>query len=645
MRFAALTAWSLFVLLALPLRADVVLRIPGFPNENKADLKADAEREGIRIFEARYPHIKINRFQGIKSIGNLTEASELMALAGGTAPDVLDVFVHKVQNYIDQGFAQPIEDKLEGWEGRKNMPDVFWPSVTRGKHVYGVVHEWYSLQLMYRKDMFKEAGLDPERPPQTWDELYDYAQRLTFPDKIVSEMTTNKKGQYGFQLNGAWAAAWQFPIWVWQAGGDVVVPYIPGEHGAPERRMTLDELYAERLTIDASKVKWRVTFDSPASVAALEFWKKLVWGKWTRDGKEYTGVVTTTSFGSNTDMDEFGRGKVAMRIYSPSWYALDTYGLAPSQIGIAPLPAGPGGRANYAAGDLYMINSSVKDPELRDAAWKYIEFKTSDEFRRILVKHMIQADAPYQLKPEELIRFGYTSFYEKFPRNWIETSKVTSNNLHVETYAPNYQVVQTNELVIPLSKVLDDKDADPYTELHATTERVNSFIYGIRPAAEQARLRLFAKIGFVLALLGLATIFYFFFRKRKSDDKLITAGGQTMFSAKGATTHIKVWSMLAMALLSMLIWSYLPLIQGAGIAFMDYRIIGESRWIGLDNFIEFFTQPQFLQIVWATIYYVGASLTFGFVAPILLALLLAEIPRFKVLFRVGYYLPAVMAPA
>ena len=636
-------ALAFLALFGSALHANVVLRIPDYPLDSHSDPQSEADREAIRLFEERYPTVKIERFMGIQSIGSLSEAPELMALAGGTAPDVLDVFVHKVQNYIDQGFAQPIEDKLPGWEGKRNMPDVFWPSVTRGKHVYGVVREWYSLQLMYRKDMFKEAGLDPDKPPKTWDELYDYAQKLTFPDKIVANMTTDKKGQYGFQLNGGWTAAWQFPIWVWQAGGDVVEAYTQDAKGGVAKRYSLEQLYKERLTLDMSKIKWRVTFDSPEAIKALEFWKKLIFGKWQRDGKEYEGVVTTTVFGS-ADLDEFGRGKVAMKIYSPTWWALDTYGLAPSQVGMAPLPAGPGGRANYAAGNLYMINSKVTNPELRDAAWNYIAFKTSDEYRRILVKHLIQGDAPYQLKPDELIRFGYTSFYEKFPRNWVDTAKFTKDNLYVETYAPNYQVIQTNELVVPLAKVMTDKNADPYAEMHTMNERVNSFIYGLRPPAQQASLRRTALVIFIVVLLILGVVFYFTLREKPGDLNPVLAGGTGMWSARSWSTHAKVWSMLGMAVFSILIWNYVPLVEGGIIAFQDYRIMGGSHWVFLDNFIDLFSQPQFLQIIGATLYYVVLSLSLGFAAPILLALMLAEVPKGQVLFRVVYYLPAVMAP-
>jgi multiple sugar transport system permease protein len=647
MHFSFRKFFFLLVLTCLSLPAfskQVVLRVPDYPADTASDPWASADREGIRIFESMYPDIKIDRLQGISSLGAISDAPELMALAGGTAPDVLQVFVHKVQNYIDQGFCQPIEDYVNDpahpWEGRHNMPDAFWPTVTRGKHVYAVVKAWYALELMYRKDLFAEAGLDPEKPPQTWDELYEDAQRLTFPDKMVANMTTNRRGQYGFLLPGGWQAGWQFPIWAWQAGGDVVEAYEADRQGRILKTWRPEEV-AKLPAEQAERLKWHVIYDHPEAVRALEFWKKLKWGRWTRDGREYEGVISTQN-NFDTGNDEFGYGKVAMKIYTTIW-GIGNYGFTPTQIGIAPLPAGPGGRANYAAGDLYMINSSVKDPAVRDAAWKYIAYKTSDAFLKLRDKYIIQSNQYFLLQPDELQRFGFTSIFEKFPKSWVDTFKFAKENLHAETYAPEYQVVQTNELVLPVDKILTDKKADPYTELHKSAVRVNRVVYGER-SPEQIRTQRRVAAGiFVVVVAALAWVVAWGLRQTGDDGKPMDqpAGRR---SKRQWTNHLKVWGMLSLAVLSVFVWSYVPLIQGAVIAFQDYRLMGSSTWIWLDNFVELFTQPQFFQVVLNTIYYVILSMSLGFAAPIVLALLLTEVPRGKVLFRVLYYLPSVMAP-
>ena len=61
---------------------------------------------------------------------------------------------------------------------------------------YGIPYTVDLSGLVWNKELFREAGLDPERPPETWDELIEYAQKLT---------KTNDSGeveQYGFAIVG-----------------------------------------------------------------------------------------------------------------------------------------------------------------------------------------------------------------------------------------------------------------------------------------------------------------------------------------------------------------------------------------------------------------------------------------------------------
>jgi ABC-type sugar transport system permease subunit len=80
------------------------------------------------------------------------------------------------------------------------------------------------------------------------------------------------------------------------------------------------------------------------------------------------------------------------------------------------------------------------------------------------------------------------------------------------------------------------------------------------------------------------------------------------------------------------------------IAFQDYKILGTTRWVGFDNFIGVFSQPVFYESLLNSFVYVGLTLLIGFFLPIFLALALSEIPKFKVLFRTLFYLPAMTSP-
>jgi multiple sugar transport system permease protein len=77
------------------------------------------------------------------------------------------------------------------------------------------------------------------------------------------------------------------------------------------------------------------------------------------------------------------------------------------------------------------------------------------------------------------------------------------------------------------------------------------------------------------------------------------------------------------------------------IAFQDYRIIKPATFVGLDNFIEVFTQPVFFKSLLNSLLYVTLTITIGFLIPILLAVALNEIPKGTVFLRTVFYLPAM----
>ncbi len=96
-------------------------------------------------------------------------------------------------------------------------------------------------------------------------------------------------------------------------------------------------------------------------------------------------------------------------------------------------------------------------------------------------------------------------------------------------------------------------------------------------------------------------------------------------------------------LLFYLLFSYKPM-YGAIIAFKNYTPalgIGDSPWVGLDNFIRFFKSVYFFRLIKNTLLLSVYSLIFGFPAPIILALLLNDLKnkKFKSLAQTVTYLP------
>lgn len=111
----------------------------------------------------------------------------------------------------------------------------------------------------------------------------------------------------------------------------------------------------------------------------------------------------------------------------------------------------------------------------------------------------------------------------------------------------------------------------------------------------------------------------------------------------------KIWKdkplylILLPGIIYFIIFQYTPM-YGAIIAFKDFKVMSGimgSKWVGLNNFIDFFNHPSFWPVLRNTVIISGYKIIFGFPAPIILALLLNEVKKsaFKRTIQTITYLP------
>jgi len=188
-----------------------------------------------------------------------------------------------------------------------------------------------NLALLYNKDMFKAAGLDPEKPPRNWDELYTYSKKLT-----IDKDGDGRIDQTGMFIPvypaagplGSWMV-WQWEPFLWQAGGDV---------------------------IDSAQTK--VLYNSPEGVRALEYWQKIF------------RELKLNTFTSDADA-AFASGRLALLMDGP-WNLPRFKNLLKNlNWAFAPLPAGPVKQATVVGGEYLAIFKQSKNP---DAAWKFLKW-------------------------------------------------------------------------------------------------------------------------------------------------------------------------------------------------------------------------------------------------------------------------------
>lgn len=590
--------------------AEVTLRLSEVPRKSVVGWLGRADLDVFSNFKKKYPDIKIEIFSGIKLEGPGRESGFYMSMAGGTAPDVITVgSPRELNGYINEGFLYPLDEYFNEWEAKKNVPGFFVEPATRDGSKYAIPSGFGYWGLYYRKDKFRDAGFDPESGPETWDELYEYAKK----------MTIQEKGQVGFGIPAGFMGGWFFQQFVWQAGGRVV-------------------------TKDEETGLWKATFHEEPGVKALSFYKKLAWGKWERDGKVYAGVAR--KYVSWGDMvKDLHEGKVAMILSAGSSDKFISATKNPTLFGMAGLPAGPTGKkANLAFASYLGINGSLKGPknkEKRDAAWKYINYITGYEADSIRVDRYIKAGFGKFIAPDKLERYGHEEYLADVPKSNLRAYNDLRKHGRNASDCPKYQHV-TKEMTGPIDKVLFEPDTDVRKVLKEAAYRTDKTVLGYEPKETVDRKKRLANIIFFVLIIGAATGLIIYFRrttkKRREEAEKFRRGSYQKVPRR---ILIIAFLFMAPALLSVLLWQYLPLFRGIFIAFLDYKLLGASKFIWLDNFIKVFSEPFFWQSMYRTLYYVGLTLALGFVAPIILALLLSEVPKGKIFFRLLFYLPAM----
>jgi ABC-type glycerol-3-phosphate transport system substrate-binding protein len=184
--------------------------------EKWSGAEATAMQTTVDAFNASQDRIFVE-FLSVSGVDRKT----ILATAGGAPPDVAGVWVQNLASWADLDALTPLDElmRLDG-----TSPDEFMSRYEAGYasaaqydgHVYALYATPASMALHWNKKAFREAGLDPERPPATIAELEEFSRRLTKRDPSTGELT-----QVGFlpQDPGWWP--WSFPRYF---GGDLITP-------------------------------------------------------------------------------------------------------------------------------------------------------------------------------------------------------------------------------------------------------------------------------------------------------------------------------------------------------------------------------------------------------------------------------------
>ncbi len=270
------------------------------------------------------------------------ERKLLIAIAGGNPPDVAGMYASNVAPYADRSALHCLDERLTAaGMTRDDYIPVYWDLCEHRGKMWALPTTPATVALHWNRRLFREAGLDPERPPRTLAELDAFAEKLTKRDPKTGEYT-----QMGFlpQEPGWWPWAWGF----WFGG----------------------KLWNGSDTITA---------DAPENVRAFE---------WIASYSKKHGVGAIQRFASgfgnfSSPQNAFLSSKVAMELQGVWMHNFIQMYASGMQWGAAPFPSGVAGKDNIsiADADVIVIPRGSRHPE---EAWEFIRFANSQKGMEIL---------------------------------------------------------------------------------------------------------------------------------------------------------------------------------------------------------------------------------------------------------------------
>jgi len=263
----------------------------------------------------------------------------LVATAGGDPPDVAGLWVFNLYSFADRDALTPLDDfiRAEGTTPERWLEryyDVYARMCEYRGKIWALPSTPATTALHWNKQLFREAGLDPERPPRTVAELDEFAEKLTKRDP-----KTGAIARIGFLPQEPGWFSWAFPQW------------FGGRHWD-----------GRDITIGTD----------PANLEAYR-WV----GSYTKKyGLEQVRTFTAGFGGFATPENAFMSGKVAM-VLQGVWMDNFIQQFAPGlDYGVAPWPAARPGQENFTVADCDMlaIPRGSKHPK---EAWEFIKFISS----------------------------------------------------------------------------------------------------------------------------------------------------------------------------------------------------------------------------------------------------------------------------
>ena len=284
-------------------------------------------------FERDNPGIKVKPIYAGTYQETIVKA--ITAHKSGQPPSTAILLSTDMYTLIDEDAIVPFDEIATAADDKAWMASfypAFMANSRTGGKTWGIPFQRSTIVLYWNKDLFKEAGLDPNRPPATWKEMLEYAQKLTKHD------ASGNVTQWGLQIPSS-----GFPYWLFQG--------LTTPNGVELMNAAGTETY----------------FDKPEVVDALAFWVDL--------GRKHKVMPAGVVEWGTTPKDFFER-KIAM-MWTTTGNLTNVRNNAKFEFGVAMLPAAKRRGSPTGGGNFYVFKKSTK--EQQQAAVKFARWMTTPE--------------------------------------------------------------------------------------------------------------------------------------------------------------------------------------------------------------------------------------------------------------------------
>ncbi|KGP01952.1 ABC transporter substrate-binding protein [Alcaligenes nematophilus] len=281
----------------------------------------------IKDYQAQNPEVTVKAVYS----GNYdeTRVRALSALRAGEPVQLSVLGALDTHDLVEQGLVEAFSDVAQDATSQDWLKS-FYPALmangTLEGKVWGIPFQRSTIVMFYNKDMFREAGLNPDQAPKTWDELVQTAQKLT-----------------NDQHHGLMIPSTGYPYWMFQAMALQNGRQLMNEEGT------------------------QVYFNDPKSVEALQFFHDLAY-------KHKVSPTGTIEWG--TLRQAFVQGKTAM-MWHTTGNLTAVKNEAKFDFGVAMLPAKEKAASPTGGGNFYLFKGA--NEEQKKAALDFVRWMTAPE--------------------------------------------------------------------------------------------------------------------------------------------------------------------------------------------------------------------------------------------------------------------------